>query len=140
MARKPPPEHTRFKKGQSGNPQGARLHNPEIRLIKRMTLDQVVEIGSLVLDGNVAELKRIARDEKESVLKVMLAAVAARTITKGDPEALDALLDRLIGKVPNPVQLSGQGGSPLQMYMNLKPEERQQLMREYAKRLAAPPG
>ena len=91
-------EH-QFKKGQTGNAQGGKLHDPVIKKLKNLTEHEMIEIGSLVLKGSVDELRAIAKDGKASALKCMMAAVAVRTISKGDPAALEVLLNRLIGKV-----------------------------------------
>lgn len=94
-----PPKQTRWKKGQSGNPQGGKKHSPEMKKIRNLTEQEMIEIGSLVLKGSVDELRVIAKDGTASALKCMMAAVAVRTISKGDPHALEVLLNRLIGKV-----------------------------------------
>jgi hypothetical protein len=96
-----------FKKGKSGNPLGAKLHDPEMRMLKNLTKDEMVEIGSLVLKGSVNQLRAIAKDPNCTALKCMIAAVAVRTISKGDPAALDVLLNRLIGKVKDEVNFTG---------------------------------
>ncbi len=68
----------------------------------------------MILSGNTADLQAVAKDRKASVIKVMLASVAVKIIQKGDAQSLNILLDRLIGKVPNPVQVSGEGGGPVE--------------------------
>lgn len=139
MPYKKPPVHSQFKKGQSGNPGGVPA-DPVLKAIKRMTAHEVAEIGTLLLEGNLAALEKAAKAPDSSVLKVMLASVAAKAIKKGDHTALDTLLNRFIGKVPNPVELTGSGGSPLAMYLAMSQVERQALIRDYEKRLAAAKG
>lgn len=70
-----------------------------MKKIRNLTEQEMIEIGSLVLKGSVDELRVIAKDGTASALKCMMAAVAVRTISKGDPHALEVLLNRLIGKV-----------------------------------------
>jgi len=95
-----------FKKGEpSANPLGAKLHNPEIRAIKNLTESEMVEIGSLILKGSLDELKAIKDAPGTTALKAMMASVAIKTIAKGDHQALDALLNRLIGKVKDEVKI-----------------------------------
>lgn len=107
-----PPEKNRWKKGVSGNPDGGRKHDPEIRKLKALTKKEIAEVGELILMGNFQELLRM-RDEvknlksEDSALKVMIAAVAMRVVSKGDMVALDTLLNRLVGKVKDEIDLSG---------------------------------
>lgn len=107
MANRNPSPKDRFRKGVSGNLEGGRKHNPEIKAIKRLTEAEMIEVGSLVLKGNIRELQLVLKDPTSSVLKCMMAGVAIKTIQKGDPHALDVLLNRLIGKVKERVEVTG---------------------------------
>lgn len=120
---KPPKEH-QFKPGQSGNPNGSRAHDPEKQAIKKLTQAELSEIANLVLKGDVEELRELKDNDKETVLKRMVASVAIRIISKGDMFAFDTLLDRLIGKVKKQVDVSGipaipQGIQPAQVIISL---------------------
>ena len=110
---KPPPKHSRFKKGQSGNPLGGKLANPEMRAIRNLTEAEMVNIGSLILKGSIKDLQAIAKDPNSTVLQAMMAAVAVKTMQKGDAQALDVLLNRLIGKVKERVEVTGNALAPL---------------------------
>ncbi len=103
----PPPEHTRWKKGSSGNPNGRPKELPELKHFKNLTKKELVEVGNLVIKNDVATLKRLAASESATVLQRMLASVCAKVITKGDMQALDILLNRLIGKVRDEVHNTG---------------------------------
>lgn len=105
-----PPKEFQFKKGQSGNPSGGRAHNPELRAIKKLTAQEVAEVGALLVKGNLEGLKAVASDPNASALQMMIASVAVRTIQKGDMQALDVLLNRLIGKVKDHVEVSASQG------------------------------
>lgn len=104
------PHH--FKKGQSGNPAGAAAHNPEIKKLKALTESELVEVGTLVVKGDVDNLRAIVKDPKSTAISAMMASVAIRAIAKGDSKALETLLCRLIGKVPDKVHVSGANGGP----------------------------
>lgn len=71
-----PPEHSKFKKGQSGNPKG-RPKMPDLR-------DAIAKILAEEKDGKTA-------------LDVVLAALRAKAV-KGDVRAAQELLDRGFGK------------------------------------------
>lgn len=101
-----------FQKGQSGNPEGGRAHDPELRELKTLTKKELVDVGNIIVKGDVANLKKIAADESATVLQRMLASVTARIISKGDMQALDVLLNRLVGKVKDEVKLGGELNLP----------------------------
>lgn len=116
-------EKYKFKKGVSGNPLGGKIHDPEIRKLRNLTKEEMIEVGSLVLKGSVEELKAIGKDPKASALKCMMAAVAVRTIQKGDPYALDVLLNRLIGKVKEEVKHTGLSPTTQSVVVTLPPKD-----------------
>ncbi len=101
-----PSVETRIKKGEVRNPLGAGAQHPEIRALRNLTKDEMAEVGSLIVKGDLAEIRQIIEDSKpgsnsktkHSTLKVMLASVAIRVINRGDMHALDILLNRLIGR------------------------------------------
>lgn len=131
MPKVPPPKEYQFKKGQSGNPQGGKLMNSELRAIRRLTAAEVAAIGTLILSKNVAGLRAVLEsaksdpNSKNSVLKTWIAAVAIKGIAKGDPHALDILLNRLIGKTADHIKISDPSGGPIRALVGaMTPEER----------------
>ena len=107
----PSPQH-RWKPGQSGNVQGGKLIDPDLKELRRLTKEELVEVGTLVVKGNVSTLKNIVKDRESSVLHAMVASVALRVIKQGDMHALDLFLNRLIGKVNDEVEYSGELNVP----------------------------
>lgn len=131
MANPNPPKTFQFKKGQSGNPLGGKLHNPELRAIKRLSRAEVAEIGTLIVSKNVTKLQAIVKDSlknpdsKHSALKAWMARIAIRGMAKGDAHAMDVLLNRLIGKVKDEIELTGKEGGPIrQLVGQMTSEER----------------
>lgn len=122
-----------FKKGVSGNPLGGKLHNKELKAVRFMTKEEMAEVGKLILDKDFQQLREMAdalktNDGKKkdiSVLKAMVASVAMKIISKGDMHALDILLNRLIGKVKDEVDISGKDGSPLAIVVKNYVEKKQ---------------
>lgn len=112
--------------GQSGNPSGRPKLDPELRAIKNLTNKELIEIGNLVIKGNIEELKQVQRDPQATVIKTMIAAVAVKIISKGDMGALDVLLNRLIGKVKDETKISGGFNTalPAQVIVTLPPNGR----------------
>ncbi len=97
----------KWKKGQSGNPGGKVPEPPELKKLKHLTKLELVEIGNLIIKGDRNELEKKAKDKGSTVIQSMMAAIAKRVIDDGDMVALDRLLDRLIGKVKDEVEFSG---------------------------------
>ena len=96
-----------IQKGQVLNPLGGRAHNPELKLLRRMSNAEIAQIGTLVLDGNVDGLKALVQDKNSSVLRVWMSTVALKAIQKGDAHALSIILDRIAGKPKEFIELSG---------------------------------
>lgn len=96
-----------YKKGQSGNPSG--INEPkELRQVRMLTKKELAEVGNVIIHHNLDTLKNMPDDPTTSVLQAMVAAVAARVIQKGDMNALDLLLNRIVGKVREEVKHSGE--------------------------------
>lgn len=106
---KAPPRSTWWKPGQSGNPNGGRAHDPALKAVKKMTKEELGKIGQLVLDGDYETLVELAGDREASVLTQMFASVCLRIINKGDASALDMLLNRIVGKVKDELDVGGTG-------------------------------
>lgn len=102
----PPKEH-RWRPGQSGNPKGGNAHDPRLKMLKKLTKEELIEVGNLVVKGSVSELKEMAKNPNASVIQTMVASVAVKVITKGDMHSLDILLNRLIGKVKEEIEHTG---------------------------------
>lgn len=127
-----------YKPGQSGNPEGGRRHNKELRALRKMTKEQVAEIGELILKGNIKKLQAIVDSagkmgkKNKSVLITWFAAVAIKAIAKGDARSLDIVLSRIIGKVPESIYLNK---DPDDDMADLPSEELQREAAEIAARL-----
>ena len=91
MPRKPPPEHSRFKPGQSGNPGGM----PK----QLLTQDKVSSVLGKFCMMTREELAKIVENPKSPMLDVMVASVMARAAKDGDYSRLEFLLARSVGKV-----------------------------------------
>lgn len=109
------------KKGEKGrNPLGAGAKDKDWYKIRKLSLEQIKEVSDIILNMNLAELQAVcAKDSKETTLKVMIASIAIKIITKGDMLSFQALLDRLIGKVPQAIKLSGNLNTNVQVNVAL---------------------
>lgn len=109
----------KWKKGQSGNPNGRPAVPPELKILTHLTKQELVEVGNLVIKGDIKELERKTKDKSATVLQTMLASIAQRVIRDGDAVALDRLLDRFIGKVKDEVHFTGDVLNMPQIIVNL---------------------
>lgn len=129
-----------FKPGQSGNPEGARAHNPAMKLIKRLSAAEVAQLGTMILTKNMLKLKEIAETSKSDVnckhsaLKAVMASIILKAFQKGDAHALDVILNRLIGKVTEKISLVDAKITPTTA--ELTPEDKARRLAKYRKLLA----
>lgn len=104
-----------FKPGQSGNPLGGQMHNPELRRLRTLTREELAEVGGLVVSQDLQALKAIAKAQTGySAIQVWFAAIAVEAIEKKTTGLMNALLDRIVGRVPEKIELTGADGGPLQ--------------------------
>lgn len=87
-----------FEVGNKANPIGAAAHNPITKALRRLTQEDVADIGSLILSGNKDELQRIKDDPTSSFLRAWFCSVALKAFASGDATQVNVLLDRIIGK------------------------------------------
>jgi hypothetical protein len=114
-----PPKKNQFKKGQSGNPLGGKLHNPEIKKIKALTEAELIEVGAVVAKGKIGELKALMKNPETNTLQAMVAGLAVKAMIKGDAAAFNALMDRLLGKVKENFHLSGSIGGTSKVILTM---------------------
>ena len=86
-----PPEHSRFKKGKSGNPSG----KPKGLL----TVDQVKALFGKMSSCTKQELINIMQNPKSTMLEITTASILAKAAKDGDYSRLNFLLDRTVGRV-----------------------------------------
>lgn len=88
-------------KGQSGNPNGRKALQPELAPAIRAVLRRKVSSTD-------------SRTNKQAVAEALVSLAIA-----GDVQAIRTVLERVDGKVPEPVQLTGDQGGPLVFTLNL---------------------
>jgi hypothetical protein len=105
MPRNPPPG-VKFKPGNNNNPLGARAHNPVKKYFKRLTEDQLQEVMELMLFTHPSKLKDLQIDYDTTTLKAWIAAAAIKGINEGELGPLMAILDRVLGRIKERVEIS----------------------------------
>lgn len=104
-----------WQKGQSGNPKGssgvARLGGD----IKRMSVEQIAEVGSIILQGDMATLYALADDPTTTGLKGWTAKLVVQSMEKGDSATYERILNRIVGRVKDVIEISGVDGRPMEV-------------------------
>lgn len=80
---------------------------PGFKPLKNLTKKELVDVGSLLLKGDMAGLKILSEDETAPPLLSMFASILCTIHRRGDMQGFDMLLNRLIGKVPQDVHHGG---------------------------------
>lgn len=86
---------------------GATCHNQELKKIRRMTHEEIADIGQLIVTSNLQKLKEIRESPDSNALSVWMSSIAVKGITTGDHSALDVILNRIVGKVKETVENIG---------------------------------
>jgi hypothetical protein len=92
-----------FPKGVSGNPRG-RIPNEAMKALRKLTVDSYREVVQLVISGSIDDVKALA-EQKESALKAGIARAFLKAISKGDHAIIEAIAQRVIGKIPDVVHI-----------------------------------
>lgn len=90
-------------KGESGNPKGRPKIPPEIKAMRQLTNLEFSRLANKFLCMTKDEIQECIKDPRASVLELMIASIISKGLSQGDQIRLNALLERIIGKVPTPV-------------------------------------
>lgn len=106
---------SRWKKGQSGNPNGRRNCKGEMvkREMKVFTRRLIAETYNKYINCSVAELREAFKDHSLPAIEGIVAGALLKDRLSGQLVNTEVILDRTIGKVPNLTELGGIGGGPL---------------------------
>lgn len=97
MANNNPPEHTRFKKGVSGNPGGKPKGLLTIEVLKKAI--------SKHLALSKDELKEVLNDKDSTALDLVVASTISKAIGNGDIAKVEYLFNRALGKVKDTIEV-----------------------------------
>ncbi len=125
MKPKGPPDHVKWKKGQSGNPSGRPKADVVIADINRLSQRDLVE--KLREFGNMtpSELqKTVWKDQKTTTFEVVCAKIYIDAMA-GKADARQILLERLCGKVKDTLEISPTNARPMQ---TVAPEDLEKIL------------
>lgn len=79
---------------------------PEYKRLGNVNKGQVRALLTRFLDCNLKELKDIKSDPESSAMELIVVSIVTNAIKSGDQKRLDFLLDRIVGKVKDELEVS----------------------------------
>lgn len=95
-----------FKPGQSGNPGGTSKVDRELMVIRKLSKEKFKDLANILISGTREDLERMLAKPDTTALTEMVIKVVLGIAERGDMTSLDRLLDRLIGKVKDEVDVN----------------------------------
>ena len=102
-----------IKKGQVLNPEGGRTHNQAQKALRRLTIDTYREVIELALSSNLTALKSLAQNPMTPAIQVGIATSLIKAINKGDYSVLELLASRIVGKIPDELNVNSKNETQL---------------------------
>lgn len=105
MANKTPTK-TSYKKGVSGNPKGRPKMDPELKALLDVTKTTYRTIAVKYFNMTKKELAGVKQNDSMTMLEWTFVKCLLKVHDKGDYATLDKMMDRVIGKVKDEVDLT----------------------------------
>ena len=109
-----------FKKGNKANPKGRPALPIEVKAMRKMNIQELNEVVSLLLATSVEDLKVMIKDDKLNVVQRMACSLALGTLTTGAPTGWNALLEQFRGKLKEKIEVSGNQVQTIRMKLPVK--------------------
>lgn len=101
----------KFKKGESGNPNGRPKLPRELRHCMNMNKIKFAELLVKYLDYSLEDLKKVKSEKETPSLDRIVISIILNAIKKGDEKRLDFLMNRIIGKSESKIDITTGGES-----------------------------
>jgi hypothetical protein len=108
-------EEYKWKPGQTGNPNGRPPLPKDVKELKKLTQIELEKALNEMLYLNKEQLAQVNKDPESTMLQRLIASIITFGVNKGDHQRLSFLIERLVGKVKDTVELSGKDGGPIQI-------------------------
>jgi hypothetical protein len=96
-----------YKKGETGNPLGAKLHNPVFKALKNIARKEFAEIIEVALTQPIQNLKRLADDDNLPAVQMGVVRALYRSAIKGEWNTFRDIVEQLVGKNPDVFEYQG---------------------------------
>lgn len=85
--------------GSVNNPHGGQMHSYEVKMVRKLTLDEFASLAQLVVEKDYNKISEMAETkEGQPFLFTMIAKCLKVAYSRGDWGTCDAILSRIIGK------------------------------------------
>lgn len=95
-----------FKKGSSGNPSGRSKLDNELAEVRKMTKEHYRDLCTLLMGTRTEELQALLDKPETSMLTTIIIRCLMVAGEKGDSHSLDKIMERVIGKVKDEMDVT----------------------------------
>lgn len=106
MPKKPMPEGKRFQPGKSGNPGGKVKIPDDIKEARKLNQNELDRTVNRLIYLSRQELRGLIENPETPMFEIMVASIIAQGAQKGDQMRLEFILNRIIGKVQDKLEVS----------------------------------
>lgn len=96
-----------FEKGKSGNPAGRPRISKKVQTFRKAARDKVAKTYDKLTKIPISEVERIHKDSKTQSLEASMAGIILKAYTDKDFNALEAMFNRMFGKVKDIQEYQG---------------------------------
>jgi hypothetical protein len=107
-------EKYKWKPGESGNPNGRPPLPDDVREVKKLTQSELEKVLNDCLLLTKEQLEKICNDSESTMLQLLVAGIIIKGVQNGDSARFEFLLNRLLGKMKDKIELTGPDGGPIQ--------------------------
>lgn len=97
---------TRFKKGQSGNPNGRPRIPEDLKMARRLNKLELEKLLNQFLFMTPIEMEARVKSQDVTAIEAMIGSIIIKAVKDGDQQRLNFILERLIGKVKDQIDLT----------------------------------
>lgn len=102
-----PPEHTKWKKGQSGNPKGSKPLPEDVKVARKLTQVEFERICVNLFCMSSKRMSEVVKDPETPVLTALVARILLKGINESSRVELNYFIERFLGKVPEQSNITG---------------------------------
>lgn len=110
-----------WKKGDpSPNPHGRPKLDLEIKEARKLNKQETVRILTDFWFYTKEQLNAKLQDPEATLGELAIGKILANAIAKGDPVRLNFILERIVGKVKEDIEITGKDGGPIELSRKFK--------------------
>ena len=102
-----PREDSQWKPGQSGNPKGRPPTPKDLKGAKELNKVELERILNKYIYMSRSEMNKAIKKKDTPAIELLVISLIQKGMQYGDPRRIEAILERLVGKVKKEVELQG---------------------------------